>query len=51
MNMPGYNSDTAGSEPQQQMLEQLNQAIKVLNTCKASLDKSVWDIVDYRHEI
>ena len=47
MNMPGYNRDTAGSETQRQMLRKLNQAIEVLNTCQASLDKSVQDIIDF----
>ena len=47
MNMPGYHRDTTGSETQRQMRRKLNQAIEVLNTCQASLDKSVQDIIDF----
>ena len=47
MKIPGYDKDTAGPETQQQMLEQLSQAIKVLNTCRVNLDKSELDIVDF----
>ena len=37
MKFPGYNKDTAGLETQQQVLDQLVEAINVLNTCKKCL--------------
>ena len=39
MKFPGYNKDTAGLETQSQVINQLDEAINVLNTHKECLDK------------
>ena len=42
MKFPNYNKDTAGLETQSQVINQLDDAINVLNAHNECLDKSLW---------
>ena len=51
MKFPNYNKDTDGLETQSQVINQLDEAINVLNTRKECLDKSLWAVVDFIEKI